>query len=45
MILVTGASGLVGSQLVRELMKTDKKVKALYRSSIPVIEGDRKSVV
>ena len=39
MILVTGASGLVGSQLVRELMKTDKKVKALYRSSIPVIEG------
>ncbi len=39
MILVTGASGLVGSHLIRQLVKEGKSVRALYRSSIPDIEG------
>ena len=39
MILVTGASGLVGSHLVTQLVKAGKQVKALYRLAIPVIEG------
>lgn len=39
MILVTGATGLVGSHLVAQLVNDGKKVKALYRSAIPAIEG------
>ncbi len=39
MILVTGASGLVGSHLIRHLVKEGRPVRALYRSNIPVIEG------
>ena len=39
MILVTGASGLVGLHLVTQLVKAGKQVRALYRSAIPVIEG------
>ena len=35
MILVTGATGLVGSQLLQQLIAQQQKVKALYRSSIP----------
>ncbi len=40
MILVTGASGLVGSHLVKELIKRGESVKALYRNTIPFeLEG------
>jgi len=38
MILVTGASGLVGSHLVKVLINQGQQVKALYRSAIPRIE-------
>ena len=34
-ILVTGATGLVGAHLVEALVQQGKRVKALYRSSIP----------
>lgn len=39
MIFITGASGLVGSHLVKQLVNEGKKVRALYRSSIPLMEG------
>lgn len=35
MILVTGATGLVGSQLIQQLIAQQQKIKALYRSTIP----------
>jgi dihydroflavonol-4-reductase len=35
MILVTGATGLVGSHLLRRLVITGHKVRATYRSSVP----------
>lgn len=35
MILVTGATGLVGSHLLRRLVLSGQKVRATYRSSIP----------
>jgi len=35
MILVTGATGLVGSHLLRRLVMDGQKVRAIYRSSIP----------
>ena len=34
-VLVTGASGLVGSHLVQALIQKGKNVKALYRATIP----------
>ena len=34
-IFVTGATGLVGSHLIKRLVTHDKKIKALYRSEIP----------
>ena len=33
MILVTGGTGLVGSHLLYELTKTNKKIRAIHRSS------------
>jgi dihydroflavonol-4-reductase len=39
MILVTGASGLVGMHLVKSLLAKEKKVVALYRQQIPSFEG------
>ncbi|MFM9021438.1 MAG: NAD-dependent epimerase/dehydratase family protein [Sediminibacterium sp.] len=39
MILVTGGSGLLGSCLIRQLIRQGEEVKALYRSSIPTFEG------
>ena len=38
-VFVTGASGLVGSHLVRALLQQQKKVKALYRNNIPTFDG------
>jgi dihydroflavonol-4-reductase len=39
MILITGASGLLGSHLLKQLVKDAQPVRALYRSTIPAIEG------
>ncbi len=39
MILVTGGSGLVGSELIRLLCESEKSVRAIYRNSIPIIIG------
>ena len=38
MILVTGGSGLVGSQLIKQLLAKDKKVKAIYHRT-PIAES------
>ncbi len=35
MILVTGASGLVGTHLVKTLVQQQEKVRAVYRNAIP----------
>jgi dihydroflavonol-4-reductase len=35
MILVTGASGLVGNELIQQLLLEDNKVKALYNNTKP----------
>jgi dihydroflavonol-4-reductase len=38
MILVTGATGLVGSHLIQQLVKEGRKVRGIYRDQIPAIE-------
>jgi dihydroflavonol-4-reductase len=38
-VFVTGASGLVGSHLVSQLVEKGEKVKAVYRNFIPDIAG------
>lgn len=42
MILLTGASGLLGSHLATALVAQGKAVRALYRGEIPVFEGSDK---
>lgn len=42
MILVTGATGLVGSHLLKTLADQGKTVKALYRSAIPATDHGNK---
>ena len=42
MILVTGASGLVGSHLIQSLIEKKIIVRALYRQSIPTFKGAEK---
>ena len=42
MILVTGASGLVGSHLIQSLIEKGIIVRALYRQSIPSFKGAEK---
>lgn len=38
-VLVTGASGLVGSHLLKKLLCEGKKIKAIYRKDIPDVKG------
>ena len=40
MILVTGASGLVGSHLIQQLVAQNKKVRALYCNTLPAANSN-----
>ena len=42
MILVTGATGLVGSHLIQQLINNNQSVRALYRNTIPTYNGAEK---
>lgn len=44
MIFVTGATGLVGSHLVADLIQQGKAVTAIYRKSIPTFTGADKVI-
>ena len=39
-IFITGATGLVGSHLIKELIKQDVKIKALYRNDVPFVHNN-----
>jgi nucleoside-diphosphate-sugar epimerase len=43
MVLVTGASGLVGKHLIQALVQKGTPVTGLYRSAIPVFDGAEKA--
>ncbi len=43
MIFVTGATGLLGSHLLKVLLKGEQPVKALYRTTIPQFEHSDKA--
>lgn len=42
MILVTGATGLVGSKLIQQLVLNGENVRAIYRKEIPTNDFDKK---
>ncbi|BAV09920.1 Nucleoside-diphosphate-sugar epimerase [Filimonas lacunae] len=42
MILVTGATGLVGSHLIQSLLQQQQPIRATYRSAIPSFTGAEK---
>ncbi len=42
MILVTGATGLIGSHLIQQLINNNQTVRALYRNTIPNYTGSEK---
>lgn len=44
MILVTGSSGTVGKELLRQLVREGSKVRAAYRSRPPSVPGRRISI-
>lgn len=37
MVLVTGGAGLVGKELINQLLARDKKIRAIYNKNIPVV--------
>lgn len=43
MVLVTGASGLVGKHLIQALVQKGTPVTGLYRSDVPVFDGAEKA--